>query len=130
MEGKENRLTIINLYNNGNTPREIIRITKIPQRTVYDAIKRYKELGTSLDRPRTGRPLTAITPDNINKVRCRISRNPERSMREMAKQLNISNFSMRKICHDILKLPSYKLRRCQYLSDKMKKDRFKKCHFF
>ena len=103
---------------------DIVRQLVIPRLTVSCAIKRYQELGNSQDRPRSGRPLTAVTPENINKVRCRIRRSTEQSMGKMAKDLKIS---VRKIVKVKLGLRNYKLNRAYFLHDRMKLQRLQKC---
>ncbi|CAK9821600.1 Transposable element Tc3 transposase [Anthophora retusa] len=102
---------------------DIVRTTGFKKSTVYDAVKRFKETGGSLDRPRSGRPATAVTPENVKKVRCRIYRNSERSMRKLAKDLKISEGSIRNIVHKKLKCYSYKINRAHFLTDAMKEKR-------
>ncbi|KIH60903.1 hypothetical protein ANCDUO_08831 [Ancylostoma duodenale] len=62
-----------------------------------DIIKRFKKLGTTSDRPGRGRKPTVIVPSLVNKVRCRIWRNPRRSMRKMAEDIGVSASSMRRV---------------------------------
>ncbi|VDL81051.1 unnamed protein product [Nippostrongylus brasiliensis] len=70
--------------------------------TVHKAIKRYNELGTLSDRPRSGRTKTATTPNVVRKVRDKIRRNAAKSMRKMAKELGVSEGSVRRMCHNML----------------------------
>ena len=58
-----------------SAPR-IIRQLKVAKSTVYDTIKRNKELGNKNDRLRTGRPRTARTSKKIKAVRERIRKTP------------------------------------------------------
>ena len=106
---------------------DIVRQLVIPRLTVSCAIKRYQELGNSQDRPRSGRPLTAVTPEKINKIRCRIRKSTEQSMRKMAKDLKISEYSVLKIVKVKLGLSSYKFNRAYFLHDRMKLQRLQKC---
>ncbi len=53
-------------------------------------------------------------------IRSRIRRNPQRSMRKIARDLKISDFSVRKIIKDRLHLRSYKLTKSQPLTEEMK----------
>ena len=69
---KENRSAIIALHKQGIKAGAIIEMSGFVRQTVYDVIKIFHELGTLEDRPRNGRPPTAVTPANLNKVRCRI----------------------------------------------------------
>ena len=95
MSFKENRIAIIRLFDAGKTASNIIKDLNLPRQTVYDAIKRYKELGTTQDKPRSGRPRTATTPANLNKLRLRISRNPRKSMRKLAKEIGRASCRVR-----------------------------------
>lgn len=108
------------MHKNGKSQKEIISALKLPQSTVSKAIKRYKELGTSEDRPRSGRPVTAATPKIIKSVRDRIRYNPNRSMRKMAKQLGISRRSIGRIVHNCLGMRSYVFANGHDLSDPKK----------
>ena len=59
--------------------KEIIDFTGTAKMTVYDCISRIKETGSP--KPRTGRPLTATSKENVIKARKIISKNPEVSNR-------------------------------------------------
>uniref|UniRef100_A0A1I7XIC7 Helix-turn-helix domain-containing protein n=1 Tax=Heterorhabditis bacteriophora TaxID=37862 RepID=A0A1I7XIC7_HETBA len=59
--------------------------------TVHRTVKRYQELGTVEDHPRSGRPRS------VNTSRKRILRDNKRLMRKMASDLGISPTSMRRI---------------------------------
>lgn len=126
MDRENQRVTIMKLHKKRMKTADIVRSTGYKQRTVYDVVKRYKETGGTADRPRSGRPTIATTPENIQKVRCRIQRNPERSMRKMAKELGISEGSVRKIVRKKLRLRSYKINRVHFLNETMKKKRLAK----
>jgi inhibitor of nuclear factor kappa-B kinase subunit alpha len=121
MPTNQNREAIIALHRKGKTQKEIISALKVPQSTVSRAIKRFKELGTSEDRPRSGRPVTATTPKMVKRIRERIRRNPNRSMRKMAKQLKISEWSVRQIVHKRLRMRSYAFAAGHDLSDPKKR---------
>ena len=73
----DNRALIISMHLKNIRQCDIARQLLIPRQRVSETIKRYRELGNDQDRPRSGRPLTAVTPENINKVKCRIYRSPE-----------------------------------------------------
>ena len=47
---------IIQLFCARKTNPEIVKISKAPKSIVQDALNRYKKLGTSHDRPRSGQP--------------------------------------------------------------------------
>ena len=54
----------------------VIKQLKLPKSTVYDAVRRYKELGNTKNRPKSGRPRSCRTKSNIKAVRERVRRNP------------------------------------------------------
>lgn len=127
MNAKENREAIFALHKKGKSVPFIIKTLNMPRSTVYKAVKRFNELGTSKDRPRSGRPVTASTPENVEKIRNRIRRNPDRSMRKMAKSIRINEKSVRIIVKKRLKLLSYKQGNGHFISEEMKINRLKKC---
>ena len=126
MSTKEKRGAVIALHNEGVSPSEIAKRLEMYLATVCKQIKRYKELGTLDDRPRSGRPVTATTKKNKEKIRSRIRRNPRRSMRQMAKDIQISEGSVRKIVKKQLKLHPYKLAKAHLLTEEKKGERLKR----
>jgi transposase len=126
MASKAKRPAVNTLHDKGIAPAAISRTLQIPLSTVCRQIKRYEELGTVEDRHRSGRPATACTPTNREKIRHRIKRNPERSMRKMAKELGICEKSVRKMVEMQLGYRPYKLRKGQLLREQMKKNRLRK----
>ena len=55
---------------------KIIKQLKVPKSAVYDAVRRYKELGNTKDRPKSGRPWSCRTKSNIKVIRERVRRDP------------------------------------------------------
>lgn len=117
------REAIIELYRAGTSAPKIIKLLKAPKSTVYDAVKRYEELGNAKDRPKSGRPRTARTKANIKAVREKVRRNPKRSMRKMAQEMNMDPKSMRTIVKGDLKLSPFKLKTRQQLTVLQKRKR-------
>ena len=111
------RITVVELYKSRMKPTDIVRMTGYKKKTVYDAVKRYKESSGTADRSRSGCPTTAATPENIQKVFCRIQRNCEQSIREMAKKLGITQRSVRNIVTKKLRLRSCKINRVCFLNE-------------
>lgn len=126
MASKAKRPTVNCLHDDGIAQAEIARMPSIPLSKVCRQIKRYEELGTAEDRRRSGRPVTACTPANREKIRHRINHYPERSMRQMAKELGICEKSVRKVVKTQLGYRSYKLRKGQLLTKRMKAHRLQK----
>lgn len=121
------RVTVVELHKAGMKTADIVRATGYKKRTVYDAVKRFKETGKTADRTRSGRPTTETTPANVNKIRCRIRRNSGVSMRKMAQELGMKRETVRVIVRKKLGLRSYKISRAHFLSDAAKAKRLQKC---
>ncbi|VDL74616.1 unnamed protein product [Nippostrongylus brasiliensis] len=121
------RASIIKLHMVGVTASKIAKRLNASRFTAQKAIKRYKELGTLSDRPRSGCPKTAITPNVVKKVRDKISRNATKSMRKMTKALEVSERSVRRICHNKPKGKCYKKQKCHALTPSMRAARIERC---
>ena len=89
MASKPSREAVIYMFQQGHSPAKIIKELKLPRSTVYKAIARYKELGTTQDRPRSGRPSVFKDPALRKRVKQLLDRNPERKCRSLAKHLKI-----------------------------------------
>ena len=68
MSKMSKREAIIQLHFAGRTNSEIIKLLKVAKSIVYHVVNRFKELGTSEDRPRSERPCTAQTKKVIKAV--------------------------------------------------------------
>ena len=66
------KAAIIEHHRAGKTNSEIIKILKVAKSTINHVMKRYHELGTSGDRPRSGRPRTVRTRKLRKAVRERV----------------------------------------------------------
>ena len=120
------RAAIIQLHRAGHSNSKIMKLLKAPKSTVRNTILRFQELGTMEDRDRSGRPQSARTPAKIKALRERIQRirrNPKRSLRKTAKDMNISHESVRTIVEQDLKMSPYKIRTRQLLTDLQKRKR-------
>jgi transposase len=118
--------TIEFLHRIGKEAKEIIEFTQIAKTTVYDCINRIKDTGSAKPKPRSGRPLTATSKENVIKARKIISKNPESSRTELAKKLKISKDSVTTIVRKKLKSRFYRMGRGQLLTDKHKQSRLEK----
>jgi transposase len=67
---------IIRLFEQGKSGYEIAKLMKMSYGTVKYIIRRYRETGNNDLRPENGRPKTARTPANRQKIKERIKRNP------------------------------------------------------
>ena len=76
----KNRAFIISLHFKNVRQCHIARRLDICRMLVSKTIKRYHELGNAQDYPSSGRTVTAVTPENMNVVRCQIRCFSEQSM--------------------------------------------------
>jgi transposase len=73
MNSKEKRGDVIETFKSEKLAAQIVRVLDMSRRTVYDAIKRYKEQGAGQQRPRKGRSATACQPQQDRKSNSRRS---------------------------------------------------------
>ncbi|GFW88993.1 paired domain-containing protein [Trichonephila clavipes] len=85
---------------------------------VSDAICRFKELDNDDRRLGSGRKRTVNTSKNHKAIEKRIQRNPRVSMRQTARDMGISDRSVRRIAKTELGQKPYKLRKVQLLTEK------------
>ncbi|CAD6197500.1 unnamed protein product [Caenorhabditis auriculariae] len=102
------RTAIIDCVKSGMTNSEIVKKLKVSRVLVFRTAQRYRRLGTSDDMQRRGRPVTVTTPEAVKAVREKIKRTPERSVRKMSKEHEMSRESMRTIVKDKLKMNPYR----------------------
>lgn len=100
----------------GDNKSQVARDPKINRQQVYRALTIYKETGGYSKRYGGGRSRTIRTAANIRKVRDKVARNPQRSLRKMAKEANMSATSMRRIAKEDLNLTSRSKVVCQSLT--------------
>ena len=120
---KENRTAVIALYKCNKSPSDIFKILKplkISKKFVHRAIKRYRQLSSLDDRPRSGRPRISRTPAVIKAVGARIRRNPRRKQKIMAREMKISARTMSRIIQEDLHLRAYRRRTGHRLNPKLK----------
>ena len=127
IERENIRTSLISLHQQNKRQIEIGRLLNVSKSVVSKAIKRFKELGYTKDRPRSGRPRTVNTPANRKLIRDRIRRNFRRSMRQMAREIGIDEHSVHHIVKKEHKLKSLKLQKAQYLDDKKCQTRKQRC---
>jgi transposase len=126
MNKESQRAVILQLHVRGERNCDIAKILQISKQSVSRAIIRYQELDSLSDRPRSGRPLSATTGRIKSIIRSKIRRNPRRSMRKMAQEVGVSEWSIRNIVKNKLKLKPYKIQPVHLLTEKMKTTRLQK----
>ncbi|VDP41791.1 unnamed protein product [Heligmosomoides polygyrus] len=104
------RVPIITMHISGASVSNISKTLWVSRKTVSETIKRYEELGSLNDRPGRGRPATATLTHNVIRVRELMQRNAKKSLRMMAKAIELSKTSMSRVVNEKVGLRSY---RCQ-----------------
>ena len=93
MNKMDERCAIKLYHEKGFNEKEIIeklKDLKISRSKVYRTVKRLREAGSIADWPRSGRPRTFRTRELINKLKCRLWRNLQHSIRKMAHKVHDS----------------------------------------
>lgn len=121
------RSDILSLSKAGHTQKQIAEMTGFSRRTIENTVRRFRETGTTKDRPRSGRPATATTPIITRSIRDKIRHNPKRSLRKVAKELNISEKTVRNYVKKRLGLQPIKLQKSHALTDDSKQKRLQRC---
>ena len=88
---------IVDLAINSTMPKDIAKMLNKPLSTVCTVIKRLQMTGRVKRKPGSGLKSSARTPQLIKAVKGRISRNPVRSMSKMAKELSVSEHTIRNL---------------------------------
>jgi len=90
---------------------------EIPARqTIYRLATKFDETGSVEDAPRSGRPTSITTEENMELVSESYTLNPQKSQRRAAHDLDISRSSVRRIMKE-LNLKPYKPRLLQALNE-------------
>ena len=78
-------------------------------------VKKVKETGILIDKPKREKPKTVRTPENIAAVEENVCEAPSTSIQLRSQQLNISETSLRRILHKDLGMTPYKVQLIQEL---------------
>lgn len=117
---KDVKSKIIELHTKGMQPMDIFRKLKkldINSKLVYRTIKRFKDFNQVKIRKSPGRPRTVRTPEAIKRTRERFRRNPRRSARKQAQELNMSQRTFRRLLKDDLGFKAFKKHKIHALSE-------------
>ena len=131
------RAGIVRLHQQGNSQAEISRLLDVNKSTVSRAIKRFEETGSNKDRPRSGRPVTATTDENMQLIADKICycndheeghiHSKSDSTRKLVTVLGISHMSVHKMIDEIFEMKSRKTAEGQLLNDNAKEKRLTRC---
>ena len=84
-------------------------------RYVRYLVKKVKETGILIDKPKRKKPKTVRIPENIAAVADSVCEAPSTTIQRRPQQLNISETSLRRILHNGLSMTSYKVQLVQEL---------------
>ena len=123
------RDSVISLYLSGKPQVAIVRALQhlnVNKSFVSRTIARYRDTGSVARRQGSGRKKTATSAEMVRKVKKRLDRNPRRSGRKMARELNISQYSIRQILKNELGVKPLKFQKVQELTPQQKENRLKR----
>lgn len=108
---------------------DIMAKLSVSRATVFNTKKRLIEFGHVKRKKGSGRTPTVTTPRLLANIKARIKWNPVRLMRQMAKELNVSEFCVRKVVKHKIGAKSLSRTKSFLLTDRLKtlkKERSKK----
>lgn len=117
---------IIHLYQQGHQYSEISRQIPTPllsRQAIEVVVKGWKKTGSLQRKQGSGRPKTGRSKENRRKVQRIVTREPNTSMRQVAKRTGLKRSSVRNIIRKDLGLKSFALKPCQNLTTQNKADR-------
>ena len=94
------------LYKSGSKPTNIAKALNLAPTAVYSIVGRFKKTGQVERKVGSGRKRFVRTQALVQAIRGRIKRNPVRSMRKMARELNVGPTTVRRVVKDDLKAKS------------------------
>ena len=107
----------------GHSVRSVPKQLGVAMKTVNNLMKCLKGTGTVSTKPIPGRTRHVRTKKLVDIVHKMVSRNPWRNMRKLAKDLDFSPKTIRRIINDVLSLESYTMQRRHLISAASKERR-------
>lgn len=112
------RFSILELFKQRKRQCRIVCLLNVSLQTVSDAICRFKELDNDRRRPGSGRKRNTSNNPKANKKR--VQRNPTFSMRNIAREIRISDQQVQQMAKTELRLLPYKFQKVQLLTEENK----------
>ncbi|UYV75727.1 hypothetical protein LAZ67_13001155, partial [Cordylochernes scorpioides] len=124
----ENRAAIIVALRAGRSPKEIVDFLKLPKTTIYRVKKQFDEADSNKEgiatRKKHSRRSDRVRGEEfVKNVKEKIDGNPGKSMRAIAKEMDVGSITIVRTIHEDLGLKSYALRKGQLLTENMKNNR-------
>lgn len=124
---EEKRRMIRNLLNAGKSTSEIRSALCVSRTAIFRVRHMLRETGDVLRRHGSGTTRTKRTPALSKAVKAKIQRNPRRSIRKLAAEHNVSGRTMERLIKDDLQMSSRAVVSKQFLSEKQKQERLRRC---
>ncbi|UYV73848.1 hypothetical protein LAZ67_11001126 [Cordylochernes scorpioides] len=124
----ENRAAIIVALRAGRSPKEIVDFLKLPKTTIYRVKKQFDEADSNKEgiatRKKHSRRSDRVRGEEfVKNVKEKIDGNPGKSMRAIAKEMDVGSMTIVRTIHEDLGLKFYALRKGQLLTENMKNNR-------
>ncbi|UYV84752.1 hypothetical protein LAZ67_X003316 [Cordylochernes scorpioides] len=124
----ENRAAIIVALRAGRSPKEIVDFLKLPKTTIYRVKKQFDEADSNKEgiatRKKHSRRSDRVRGEEfVKNVKEKIDGNPGKSMRAIAKEMDVGSMTIVRTIHEDLGLKSYALRKGQLLTENIKNNR-------
>ncbi|KAF2359309.1 Homeobox domain-like [Trinorchestia longiramus] len=97
--------------------------------TVWKIVKKFKEIGTTSDKPGRGRKRSVQAKTLLKNTREKLRRNPHRSHRKLAAEAGLSKTQMYRVLKENLGKKPYKMMKCHEFPEHRERMRAKRsCH--
>lgn len=126
----DQRAAVVVALRAGRTPGEIIDFLRLPRTTVYRIAQRFADSGESLDPARKSHSSRSDKKRDaafLEQLTDRIEEDPSVSMRKLARELNVSESTIRKAVHEDLRYKSYSVKVHQLLTPLQMTKRVARC---
>ncbi|UYV61582.1 hypothetical protein LAZ67_1005402 [Cordylochernes scorpioides] len=125
----ENRAAIIVALRAGRSPKEIVDFLKLPKTTIYRVKKQFDEADSNKEgiatRKKHSRRSDRVRGEEfVKNVKEKIDGNPGKSMRAIAKEMDVGSMTIVRTIHEDLGLKSYALRKGSSLTVNPRNDRW------
>ena len=102
---------VIKLHKSGESNSEMGKRLKMNHKTVWKIIKKFQEIGTTLDREERGRKRTVCTPQLIKNTREKLRCNSCQSCSNLAAAAGVSKSTMHQLLREDLGVKPFKMLR-------------------
>ena len=120
------RNIVIKCHMQSESNSSIAKRLQMNRTTSWKIVKKFKETGTTLDKPGRGNKQTDRTQKLVKNTREKLRRNPRRSHQKLAAEANGSNSTMYRVTKEDLGKKPYKMHHCHELTEHHKRMRMER----